>query len=149
MPERTAILHVGSISSWTPPGCEAIARLVERLPPGGALISVDPNIRPMLADGPVGAVAGQHPAAVRERLDRLVAQADIVKVSAEDLAWLEPGTGSDGRRSTRPRSVGRPRAGAGAAHRRRRAAADRPPRPRRCCTGGRPRVDRRRHRRRR
>ena len=30
-PTRTAILHVGSISSWTAPGSEAIARLVERI----------------------------------------------------------------------------------------------------------------------
>jgi fructokinase len=87
------ILHVGSISSWTPPGCDAIARLVERLDDAGAaLISVDPNIRPMLADGPVGASLGNGTDAVRDRLDRLVARADVVKVSAEDLAWLEPGT---------------------------------------------------------
>jgi fructokinase len=92
VPGRTAILHVGSISSWTPPGCEPIARLVERLHGAGdALVSVDPNIRPMLADGPVGASLGNRAPAVRARLDRLVAAADVVKVSAEDLAWLEPG----------------------------------------------------------
>jgi len=91
LPEGTAILHVGSISSWTAPGCESIARLVERLAgEGGALISVDPNIRPMLADGPVGASLGNTAAVVRERLDRLIGHADVVKVSAEDLAWLEP-----------------------------------------------------------
>jgi len=85
------ILHVGSISSWTPPGSDAIARLVARLDEdGSALISVDPNIRPMLADGPGGASLGNSAAAVRERVDRLVARADVVKVSAEDLAWLEP-----------------------------------------------------------
>src|SRR5688572_32680250 len=55
LPERTGILHVGSISSWTAPGSEAIAGLVQRLhATGDALISVDPNIRPMLADGPAG-----------------------------------------------------------------------------------------------
>ena len=94
LPEGTAILHVGSISSWTAPGCESIARLVERLAgEGGALISVDPNIRPMLADGPVGASLGNTAAVVRERLDRLIGHADVVKVSAEDLAWLEPTAG--------------------------------------------------------
>jgi fructokinase len=93
LPDRTAILHVGSISSWTAPGADAIARLVERLhAEGSALISVDPNIRPMLAEGPVGATLGNTADVVRARLDRLVGQADIVKVSAEDLAWLEPGT---------------------------------------------------------
>jgi fructokinase len=96
LPERTAILHVGSISSWTAPGCDAIARLVERLAMNGsALISVDPNIRPMLADGPVGASLGNTAAVVRERLDRLLSHADVVKVSAEDLAWLEPSAGGD------------------------------------------------------
>ena len=88
--ERTAILHIGSISSWTPPGSEAIARLAERLHAGGTLISVDPNIRPMLAEGHVGETLGNTGAAVRARLDRLVALADIVKVSSEDLAWLDP-----------------------------------------------------------
>jgi fructokinase len=91
VPGRTAILHVGSISSWTPPGSAAIARLVEGLRESGhALVSVDPNIRPMLAEGPVGAALGNDRAAVGERIDRLVAAADVVKVSAEDLAWLEP-----------------------------------------------------------
>jgi fructokinase len=90
LPEGTGILHVGSISSWTAPGAEAIAGLVQRLhAEGSALISVDPNIRPMLAEGPVGGALGNTAPVVRSRLDRLVAQADIVKVSAEDLAWLE------------------------------------------------------------
>ena len=92
LPDRTAILHVGSISSWTPPGSDAIARLVEGLH-GSALISVDPNIRPMLAEGPVGSALGNSRAAVQSRLDRLVARADVVKVSAEDLDWL--GTSGD------------------------------------------------------
>ncbi|WP_245159906.1 PfkB family carbohydrate kinase [Blastococcus sp. CT_GayMR19] len=96
LPERTAILHVGSISSWTAPGCDAIARLVERVA-GSALISVDPNIRPPLADGPVGASLGNTAPVVRERLDRLISRADVVKVSAEDLEWLEPDVhGRDG-----------------------------------------------------
>jgi fructokinase len=90
LPPSTGILHVGSISSWTAPGSEAIARLVERLHAAGTLMSVDPNIRPPLAAGPVGATLGNSSAVVRERLDRLVAQADLVKVSAEDLAWLAP-----------------------------------------------------------
>ena len=81
-------LHVGSISSWTAPGCEPIAALAERLRAGGqALVSVDPNIRPVLAEG-----FGNTAADVRRRLDRLVATADVVKVSAEDLGWLEPAT---------------------------------------------------------
>ena len=61
LPEGTGILHVGSISSWTAPGSDAIARLVERVHGDGGLISVDPNIRPALADGPVG----RHPRQLR------------------------------------------------------------------------------------
>ena len=91
LPEEIGALHVGSISSWTEPGSAAIARLVGRLA-GHALISVDPNIRPMLADGSVGASLGNDRAAVTRRLASLVDRADLVKVSAEDLAWLEPGT---------------------------------------------------------
>jgi fructokinase len=92
LPSRTAILHVGSISSWTAPGSEAIARLVERISAeGSALISVDPNVRPMLAEGPVGTALGNTAEIVRGRLDRLISRADVVKVSAEDLAWLAPG----------------------------------------------------------
>jgi fructokinase len=91
LPPATAVLHVGSISSWTPPGSEAIARLAERLA-GTALVSVDPNLRPMLAGGPVGAALGNDPDGVRARLERLVTVADVVKVSAEDLTWLEPDT---------------------------------------------------------
>jgi fructokinase len=95
-PDQAAILHVGSISSWTAPGCDAIAGLVERVHgEGSALISVDPNIRPPLADGPVGASLGNSAAVVRERLDRLVSRADVVKVSAEDLEWLEPDVHDD------------------------------------------------------
>jgi fructokinase len=88
-PADARAVHVGSISSWTAPGCEAIARLVERLHRDGtALVSVDPNIRPMLAEG-FGNIATD----VHQRLDRLVAAADVVKVSSEDLDWLEPGHG--------------------------------------------------------
>ncbi len=95
LPAGAGILHVGSISSWTAPGCEAIARLAGRLAGEGVLISVDPNIRPSLADGPVGATLGNSAAVVRERLDRLVGVADVVKVSAEDLQWLDPDAGAD------------------------------------------------------
>lgn len=91
LPEPAGIVHVGSISGWTPPGCTAIADLVARLA-GGPLISVDPNVRPMLAEGPVGATLGNTATAVRQRINALVARADVVKVSAEDLEWLEPGS---------------------------------------------------------
>jgi fructokinase len=93
----TGLLHVGSISAWTAPGAEAIAGLVERLA-GTALISVDPNLRPPLAHGPAARLIGNDEAGVRDRLGRLLAAADLVKVSSEDLAWLEPDVGTDAER---------------------------------------------------
>ncbi len=90
-PVESNALHIGSISSWTAPGCEAIAGLAERLhADGSALVSVDPNVRVSLAEG-FGNTGGD----VQARLDRLVGVADVVKVSSEDLAWLEPDTTLD------------------------------------------------------
>ena len=86
-PAGTRIVHVGSISSWTAPGCDAIAALVGRVrDEGGALVSFDPNVRASLVD---------DEDAVRARIDRLRRTADVVKVSAEDLEWLEPGADLD------------------------------------------------------
>lgn len=86
-PPGTRIVHIGSISSWTPPGSAALADLVGRVrAEGTALVSFDPNVRPTLitdAD------------AVREQVTRLRRTADVVKVSAEDLDWLEPGADLD------------------------------------------------------
>ncbi len=81
-PAGTRIVHVGSISSWTPPGSAAIAAQVARVrEEGTALVSFDPNVRPtLIADAD----------AVRDRVAGLRRTADVVKVSAEDMAWLEP-----------------------------------------------------------
>jgi len=46
------------------------------------LLAIDPNCRP-------SAIADE--AAYRSRLSRLLARADVVKVSDEDMAWLAPG----------------------------------------------------------
>jgi fructokinase len=81
-PAGTRIVHVGSISSWTPPGSRHIADLVRRVrDEGSALVSFDPNVRASLVD---------DPDAVRAQVDLLRRTADVVKVSSEDLDWLEP-----------------------------------------------------------
>lgn len=86
-PADTRIVHIGSISSWTPPGSLAIADLVRRVrAEGTALVSFDPNVRPSLI---------VDDAAVRTQVTELRRVADVVKVSAEDLAWLEPGVDLD------------------------------------------------------
>ena len=86
-PAGTRIVHVGSISSWTAPGSAHIAGVVRRVrTEGRALVSFDPNVRAGLID---------DPDAVRARIEELRRTADIVKVSAEDLEWLQPGADLD------------------------------------------------------
>jgi fructokinase len=80
LPEGPAALHVGSLGLVLEPMAQALESLVERLA-GRVPVMVDPNVRPAL----IG-----DPAAYRARLDRVIAHADIVKVSDEDLAVLDP-----------------------------------------------------------
>lgn len=81
----TAVLHLGSIASWTPPGSDRIHDLVAGIHASGwALISYDPNVRPLLLG---------DPARGRELVERTVAVTHIVKASREDVEWLYPGTG--------------------------------------------------------
>jgi fructokinase len=80
VPQDAGWVHTGSLASWTEPGAGAIeARLVQLAP--SCLISFDPNIRAELLADRDSAVA---------RIERLVGLSDVVKASAEDLAWLYP-----------------------------------------------------------
>ncbi|MDJ1114558.1 MULTISPECIES: carbohydrate kinase family protein [Microbacterium] len=74
------VLHVGSVAALLTPGADLVVELAEHRMPG-TLLSYDPNIRPALVD---------DPADVRHRVQRLVAAADIVKASDEDVRWLHP-----------------------------------------------------------
>lgn len=78
---ETAVLHVGSISLLRGTTPATVRAAAERLH-GRALISLDPNVRPGLVGNEL---------AYRRLIDRLVGLADLVKVSAADLAWLAPG----------------------------------------------------------
>jgi fructokinase len=73
-------LHVGSLAMTMEPGASALRRLVERVR-SEVIITFDPNVRPALM-GPRDDVVG--------RVEALVGLADVVKASAEDLAWLCP-----------------------------------------------------------
>ncbi|MGJ9413356.1 carbohydrate kinase [Aeromicrobium sp. CF4.19] len=75
------IVHTGSIAAFLPPGADEVEDLLRRHAPT-SIVTFDPNIRPSLVP---------DRAATRERVASLVQLADIVKVSDEDLAWLEPG----------------------------------------------------------
>jgi fructokinase len=79
--DGVAFLHVGTLGLVLEPMAAALEALARALG-GSALVMVDPNCRPaVVADA----------AAYRERLARVLALADVVKVSEEDLAWLAPG----------------------------------------------------------
>ncbi len=79
--DRVVALHAGSLALTMQPGADALGRLLERAR-GAATVSYDPNCRPLLMGNPDD---------VRGRVEGLVALADVVKVSAEDLMWLLPG----------------------------------------------------------
>ena len=74
-------LHSGSLALTMPPGADALLRLLQRAH-GSVTVSYDPNARPLLMGSPER---------TRERVERLVALADVVKASVEDVAWLLPG----------------------------------------------------------
>lgn len=76
-----AAIHVGSIGAVLDPGAAVVRDLVSRAA-GRVLVSYDINARPT--------ITGVGPEVV-DRVERLVALADVVKVSDEDLAVLWPG----------------------------------------------------------
>ncbi len=84
-PADVVAVHTGSIAATVPPGADEVEVLVRELTPT-ALVSFDPNLRPALVP---------DRAEVEARVQRLVALADVVKVSDEDLAWLHPTEAAD------------------------------------------------------
>jgi fructokinase len=80
LPERVDILFVGTLGLVLEPMATALEALVEHVA-GDAMIAIDPNCRPS---------AIRDPAAYRARLGRVLSRAGLVKVSEEDIAWLDP-----------------------------------------------------------
>lgn len=79
LPADVRALFFGGISLVNEPAAETYAALMEREAPARVTM-LDPNIRPgFITD----------PAAYRARIERMLALADIVKLSDEDLHWLE------------------------------------------------------------
>ncbi|MEU6511662.1 carbohydrate kinase [Streptomyces sp. NPDC046942] len=84
VPRDTAVLHFGSVASWTSPAAERIDSAVRRLrAEGTALISYDPNVRPALLGDPERG---------RRAVEGSVGTAHLVKASREDVEWLYPDT---------------------------------------------------------
>ena len=80
LPSDITALFFGGISLASDPSASAYAALLDRQG-GSRAVMIDPNIRPLFitdADG------------YRRRMAAMISQADIVKVSDEDLNWLNP-----------------------------------------------------------
>jgi fructokinase len=77
---QVAALHAGSLALTMAPGADVLQRLLATARQA-MTVSYDPNCRPLLMGSP-GAVLG--------RVETLVGLADVVKASADDLAWLLP-----------------------------------------------------------
>jgi fructokinase len=79
LPDRVGALFFGGISLVAEPAAASYEALLMREGDGRAVM-IDPNIRPgFVSDEP----------AYRARIGRMLARADIVKLSDEDLRWLE------------------------------------------------------------
>jgi len=82
LPAHISTLFFGGISLVNDPAASTYAALQAR-ECGTRVTMIDPNIR-------LGFIAGKE-AAYRARIEGMIAKADIVKLSDEDLAWLIPG----------------------------------------------------------
>lgn len=81
LPGAPDLLHLGSYSLVMPPIADTLASLVAGLP-DTSLLTLDPNVRPMVEP---------DVAVWKARLEPLYARADIIKLSDEDIAFLAPG----------------------------------------------------------
>jgi fructokinase len=81
LPREVAALHVGTLGLVLEPLAAALEAVVARLA-GRTMVVIDPNCRPWVIDAPD---------VYRERLEHVLQMGDLVKVSEEDLAWLDPG----------------------------------------------------------
>jgi fructokinase len=79
LPSTIGALFFGGISLVNDPAASTYEELQHRAA-ATRVTMIDPNIRP-------GFIAGKE-ATYRPRIDRMVARADIVKLSDEDLHWL-------------------------------------------------------------
>ena len=82
LPSGATALHVGSLGTALRPGRDSVLDLVAQAGRAGLLVTLDPNARPTLTPD-----ARQ---AWRDVLE-VAAAADIVKLSDEDAAFLQPG----------------------------------------------------------
>jgi fructokinase len=75
-------LHTGSLATLVGPGAAHVRDVMRAAAGAGIAVSYDPNIRPSLIGARARALA---------LVEECVRLSRLVKVSAEDLAWLHPG----------------------------------------------------------
>ena len=94
--DQVTALYFGGISLAVEPGAETYAALLAREGNTRAVM-LDPNIRP-------GFIRDE--ARYRDRLARMLALSDIVKVSDDDLHWIFPGSEALAEKAARLRLAG-------------------------------------------
>lgn len=82
LPDGLEVYQIGGFCPIEPSDAAIWIEVVHAAAARGATISIDPNVRPSLVDDPEG---------YRARLGRFLDLAHIIKVSQEDLEWLQPG----------------------------------------------------------
>jgi fructokinase len=82
LPPDAQSLHVGSVAAIMAPGAAAVLDLVKQARERNLLVTLDPNIRPALI---------RDSDQARSHLRELAAWSDIIKLSDEDLEYLQPG----------------------------------------------------------
>ncbi|MCF6326726.1 MAG: carbohydrate kinase [Devosiaceae bacterium] len=80
LPKTVTAMHFGSFSLINDPGASTYEKLAKNNSEN-LVISIDPNIRPTLV---------KDRASYLQRLERMIALADIIKISDEDLRWIYP-----------------------------------------------------------
>jgi fructokinase len=81
LPVPARALHIGTLGLVLEPMASTLEALVLGMP-HDVVVMVDPNCRPS---------ATPDPGALRARVGRLAARADVIKVSRDDLGFLYPG----------------------------------------------------------
>jgi fructokinase len=81
LPGALDALYLGGVALVIEPVATALARAVEVARQRGAVVMVDPNVRPSLIRDRAGYI---------ERLWGVLAETDVLKLSVDDLAWLDP-----------------------------------------------------------
>jgi fructokinase len=81
LPAQVDVVFVGALGLALEPVATALEAVVDRLAPG-SLVAVDPNCRPWVID---------DADAYRSRIRRVLGNTHLLKVSEEDIEFLEPG----------------------------------------------------------